>query len=162
MSTRKTPAKKASAKKATASKTQNTTRTAKASAPMDATVIESLNPPTRKPNNQRDCYAIETLADEVLDLFPGTEVQTSNYTILNTAVDVQFAVGEQGDRGLLTLLSLLPKTDGRVLAVEIDEEDGLALVRMRPNLRTQDSRESFALSRAWEIICGVIEEDEAR
>lgn len=113
-------------------------------------------------NNRRVCYAIKTLVAEVLELFPETPVEYSNYDGRNTALDVTFdlTVLNADDRETLsTLLQLLGdraySEDQRIREVTYD--DSAVLVSIISGPRTQDIREPFGLADAYVVLA---EDDE--
>lgn len=112
--------------------------------PMDATTRERLvgQPKT---NRERNAYALDVLIEEVLALFPETTYEVSGRDGRNTALHVQFYAE---DEDLWTLLGLLDN-DPRIEEVLFEESDRLVLVALRPNLRTQDSRDPFGLDDAY-------------
>lgn len=115
---------------------------------MDPSIIENKTP-VAKANNPRVCWAIKTLNTEVWSLFPETPVEYSNVNGRNTALDVTYDLTglDAGDiYDFVTLLRLI-EDDERVAEVLTDKEEHV-LVSMRPNPRTQDSRESFGLHQA--------------
>lgn len=106
-------------------------------------------------NNQRVCYAIKTLVSEVRNLFPETPVEYSNYDGRNAALAVTFdcSMLDAAEADEFASLLLLTRTDPRVDEVIVEPDLGASvLVSMKASARTQDSRESFGLARAWEIL----------
>lgn len=132
---------------------KKTTNKATAPVPMDPSILESVTG-TAKPNRKRRAYALHTLINEVLDLFPETTYEVSGYDGLNAALDVQFYVEHAGLAALLWLV----ESDERVreviseLAAGQDGGGEEFLVSLKPNARTKDSREPFGLAAAWEIL----------
>lgn len=120
--------------------------------PMDPSITENLTG-VQSANNQRSCYAIKTLTEEVWDLFPETPVTYSAYNGRNTALAVSFdltALDAGTDRGdFLDLLRLI-SVDERVESVQ-DGPDSV-LVTIRANARTQDNREPFGLANALDVL----------
>lgn len=115
--------------------------------PMDNQIKENLvGEPIR--NNQRVCWAIKTLVNEVHSVFPETPVEYSNYTARNVALDVAFDLttidadlrGPVSD--VLDLLSL----DMRVARAFTEEDQSMVSITSSP--RTQDSREPFGVDAA--------------
>ena len=121
--------------------------------PMDPTARENAVGAPRQ-NNRRICGAIKTLVAEVLDMFPETPVEYSNYDGHNAALDVTFdlSVMDAGDvydfTGLMTLFDF--DADRRV--DQVIREDDRLLVSMRPNARTKDLREPFGLAEAMAVL----------
>lgn len=101
-------------------------------------------------NNQRLAYALETLIAEVMELFPETLHEVSNYNGRNVALDVRFHSEDDFD-DLSTLLRLVAD-DARVAEVLVDEDDSYVLVALRPNPRTQDLRDPFNLGDALLVL----------
>ena len=125
---------------------------------MDPSIVENKTPVV-VPNNQRVCWAIKTLCEEVWNLFPETPVEYSNHNLRNTALDVTFdltALDAEADR--IDLPNLLPliKVDPRVADVIVSKDDEgfpeYVLVSMRNSARTQDNRESFGLAQALMVM----------
>lgn len=106
-------------------------------------------------NTERVCYALSTLVDEVLELFPETPVEYSNYDGRNTALDATFDLTADPDGDTLGALLGLLSSEPRVREVQVD--GGTALVGMVSNPRTQDKRDGFGLADALEVLA---EEDE--
>lgn len=137
---------------------KSTPKKAAAREPMDDTVHEArVGAP--KTNTQRQCWAAKTLAAEVLDMFPETPVEYSNYDGRNTALDVSFdltGLDSQDRADMLTVLSLLDDSayneDQRIR--EVTAEDGQVLVSFRSSARTQDSREPFGIADAMSVLSG--------
>lgn len=126
--------------------------------PMDASVPESRTavPSTNSP---RVCWALKTLVDEFRNLFPETRTEYSNYDGRNTALSVTFdltGIPEDVRTDAALLMELLNdpayNEDKRIEYVIIEDEH--ALVTMRANPRTQDSREPFGLADAYEVLAG--------
>jgi hypothetical protein len=130
-------------------------------------VAEQLDPSIREArvgtastNTQRVCYAAKTLVAEVMEMFPETPVEFSNFDGRNTALDVTFdltAISGDDDRAdLTTALTLLDdpayNEDARIAAVLV--EDGAVLVSFKSNAATQDSREPFGLIDAMSVLAG--------
>lgn len=132
--------------KSTTKKTES-----KAPEPMDAGATES-KVGTPVTNNHRVCYAGKRLVAEVHDLFPETPVEYGNYDGRNTALDVIFDLTalDATDSDMLAGLLELTTTDDRVAEVLV--EDDLALVSFKGNPRTQDSRATFGLSDALDVL----------
>lgn len=124
---------------------KDSTKTA-APKPMDDSIRE-LAVGGAATNNKRNAYALVQLVSEVRDLFPETLYEFSNYDGRNTALDVTFDAYDEPDlQRLLALVKADPRVDDVLIA------DGQVLVMIRPGLRTQDSRDSFRLAEAWEIL----------
>jgi hypothetical protein len=131
----------------------------KKNTPMDDGAPESKTP-APSTNSPRACYAIKTLVAEFRDLFPETGTELSNYDGRNTALAVTFdltGIAEEEHRTLATsLLELLNdpahNEDRRIEYVLVEDEH--ALVTMRANPRTQDSREPFGLVDAFHVLVG--------
>lgn len=138
--------------------TKNTTKkpaakkaTAKAPEPMDASVRETVTPEIAA-NAHRKCHAIKQLISEVDALYPEVPTQTGNIDGRNTALDVEFdlTVLDLVDQTLATELLMLVQNDERV--AEVLASDSQVLVSFRSNPRTQDSRASFNLGDAYDIL----------
>lgn len=133
-------------------------------APMDDGAPESKTA-TPTTNSPRTCWAVKTLVAEFQNLFPETTVEYSNHDGRNTALSVTFDLtaipeDERTDAALLMELLNDPayNEDRRIEYVLIEDEQ--ALVTMRSNPRTQDSREPFGLSEAYEVLAGEDDETE--
>lgn len=138
-------AKKKTTAKKTAPKPEPTT---KGPEPMDPSVPEvSQARPVR--NRGRNAYALDTLIEEVLALFPETTHEVSGRNQFNTHLHVSFHT-EEFER--LDELLALVEGDHRVEEVLMEAEDRTILVALRPNMRTQDSRDSFGLAEAWDVL----------
>lgn len=118
---------------------------------MDPSVHEESNPGVSTSNQQRLCWSLETLASEVEALFPETVLTPSNYTGRNVALDGQFA-SEKADHDVLRSLLHLVRDDERVAGVLVDDSDRVILVSFHKNTVTQDSRDPFGLSEAYDVI----------
>lgn len=119
--------------------------------PMDATITEATTG-TAHVNHQRQCYAMETLIKEVLDLFPDTPFEVSNFDGRNTGHDVTFdatAVPED-ERTTFNNLLLLTETDIRVKTVTVADDE--VLVEFTNDPRFQDMRLTFGLTSAYMIL----------
>lgn len=141
---------KTTASKTTASKTTEAEK-AKEAQPMDASISEA-RVGTPSTNNQRPCWAIKTLNEEVWSLFPETPVEYSNFNGRNTALDVTYdltAIPED-ERALAGKVIALLAGDARVADVVLVDDS--VLISMHPNPRTQDSREPFGLANAHAIL----------
>lgn len=126
-----------------------------ATAPMDDTVQEVSGKGRVSTNNQRNVYALQTLIDEVRELFPETVVETSGYDGRNAAHDVTFTL-DTGDAILADLLTRVDD-DERVEEV-IDDGDMQVLVSFHHNARLQDKRDPFGLSEAFDVLVETAEE----
>lgn len=162
---KKAPAKKAAAKKTAAKKPMQRTSSTPAEAPapapapeperkpepqpMDPEAVESSVPVGPVANRQRNAYALDTLIEEVLSVFPETTYEVSGYNAFNTALHVVFHT-EEFER-LDELISMVAD-DHRIEEVLYESEDRTILVALRPNLRTQDLRTPFHLPAAWTIL----------
>lgn len=113
--------------------------------PMDPSVHERVTGIAHHPR-ERNAYALDTLITEVMDLFPETTYEVSGRDLRGVALHVQFFIEHEGLAALLTLLD----SDPRVEEVVRDDEE--VLVALRSSARTQDSRDSFGLTEAWEVI----------
>lgn len=103
-------------------------------------------------NRQRVCGAIKQLVTEVHALFPETPVDYTDYDGRNAALAAIFdaSVFDAEDQSLLADLFEAVKTDVRIESVDMAEDQVFVLVRA--SLRTQDSRDSFGLVRAHEVL----------
>lgn len=126
--------------------------------PMDASVRENSTP-TMSTNAQRVCYAAKTLVAEVMEMFPETPVEFSNFDGRNTALDVTFdltTLDSQDRADLMLVMTLLDdpayNEDSRIASVLAD--DGQVLVSFKSNPRTQDNREPFGLLDALSVLSG--------
>lgn len=113
-------------------------------APMDPTFREDKTPVVAS-NRQRDCYALATLRMEVLDLFPETEWEVSEFDGRNVGHAITFTTPEEES---LSDLLLLIESDHRVSQVTLPVI-GQTRVEFHHSMRTQDSREPFNLAEAW-------------
>lgn len=128
--------------------------------PMDDTTREAK---VGKPhtNQQRVCYAIETLVGEVHDLFPETPVEYSGRDGRGTALDVSFDLSVLDDRDTSLLLALLGLLDSDERVAAVITEDKASLVSMRSDPRTQDSRASFGTADAFDVLTDEPDFDQA-
>lgn len=131
------------------STTPKATKASEAPKPMD---------PDHTPNSGassarvRNAYALDTLIEEVTDLFPETTYEVGEPTQWNARTSVVFVTdGIEGLAGLLPLLA----SDERVKEITEDEKEGLVEIALLPSLRSMDGRHPFGLAEAW----GVISED---
>lgn len=133
----------------------NEAGTDKAPEPMDPSIREN-KVAAPKANHSRVCYAIETLVDEMADLFPETPVEYSNPNGRNTALDVLFdlTVLDEPDRALSGDLLMLTQEDPRVDLALLNHEPyySQVLVSMRNDPRTMDRREPFGLADAMLVL----------
>lgn len=120
-------------------------------AEMDPTVPEHRNP-VAAVNNERVCWALQTLVAEVQELFPETPVDYGNPDGRNTLLDGQFDLTALDGEERADLASLLGLTehDSRIETVVV--EDDMVLVSIRSNPRTQDKRDPFGLGDALGIM----------
>lgn len=132
--------------------------------PMDDGAPESKTA-TPSTNSPRNCWALKTLVTEFRELFPETATEYSDRDGRNTALSVTFDLTgiPEGDRqSAALLLELLNdpahNEDKRIEYVLVEDEQ--ALVKMRANPRTQDSREPFGLTDAYEVLAGEDEPEE--
>lgn len=126
--------------------------------PMDPQVRE-VEKPVAYTNNRRNCYALDTLVKEVLELFPETKYEVSEYDVRNSALAVTFWFGSgsiTGGSSLAGDLLALAVTDDRIDVVEVTglptNSDEAVYVRFLPSARTKDSRATFSLAEAWDIL----------
>ncbi len=119
--------------------------------PMDATIREEKTG-VAKANNQRVCWAIKTLVAEVHALFPETPVKYSDYDGRNTALTVAFDCSELDENTQEVLVSLFRILDTDPRVEDVDFAEDRAFVAMKSNAVTQDSRETFGLNVAYEIL----------
>lgn len=115
---------------------------------MDPSVREQTTP-VKPSNNPRDAYAVLTLVNEVMDLFPETSYETSGPNSFNTNLVVAFDDSESSD--LYPLLTLV-ESDARVLRVDRDSIEHRTFVEFHNSFRTQDSRAPFGLAGAHDIL----------
>lgn len=118
------------------------------SEPMDASAPE-VAVGTPATNHKRVVGAAKTLIAEVGLLFPGVTYEVTNYDGRNAAHDVQFLMSD--DEIELADLLMLVKDDERVHEV-IDDGEGVVLVSIVMNPRTQDIRDPFNLDKAWDVL----------
>lgn len=133
--------------------TRKKTAPSKTPAPMDPEAVETATP-TPMSNNQRVCYALETLVAEAQQSFPGLSVEYSAFDGRNTALAATFdltSVHEPEPSMLRDGLGLVVG-DPRVADVVADES--AVTVTMHSNPRTQDSREPFNLADAMFVLGG--------
>lgn len=150
----KSTTKKTAAKK-TASKPTKTVEPKQ----MEASATPPAATGTPATNTVRVCWAAKTLVEEFTELFPETPVEYSGPDGRNTMLDVTFditAVPDTERDGATALLELV-QTDERVQWV-IAAEDGV-LVSFRSSARTQDSRYSFGLADAWDVLTDGYEDE---
>lgn len=142
-STTRKPAKKAASSK-----------TAKMPEPMEASTTPPAAVGTPATNNVRVCWAAKTLVNEFTDLFPETPVEYSNPDGRNTMLDVSFDLTAvpDSDRDAAAALLELVETDARVGSVFIESAAESLLVSFKSSARTQDSRDSFGLADAWDVL----------
>lgn len=146
MATKKT-AKKTTAKKAAGS------QAAQAPEPMDPAIREVPEPQpvqTRK----RNAYALETLRDEVVHLFPETQdaFDISGIDGRGVAHDITFdltVIPEEDRDGFASLIHLI-EDDHRV--AQIIREGDQVYVSIVTDARHQDSRDTFGLNDAWMVL----------
>lgn len=119
--------------------------------PMDASIREETTG-AAKVNNQRVCWAIKTLVSEVHAMFPETPVEYSDYDGRNTALAVAFDCSMLNieEQEILAGLFDALNIDPRVESTDMAEDQ--AFVTMKSNAVTQDSRETFGLDAAYEIL----------
>lgn len=117
----------------------------KAPQPMDPSVQESITPKPQR-NRERNGYAMQTLIDEMVDLFPDLPYETSEPREFNVRTLVTFKEPH------LSALLLLIQGDPRVADVRPDPEAGETSVEFHASLRTQDSRDPFGLAEAYAIL----------
>ena len=120
--------------------------------PMDSSTIEHAVG-SAAVNTGRVCYALKTLVDEVHELFPETPVEYSDYDGRPAAHGAQFdttVINVPEDRDMFVALLELTSTDERV--EEVIYEEDIVLVAIIRNPRLQDSRDSFGLREAFDII----------
>jgi hypothetical protein len=122
--------------------------------PMDAGAPErdSAEPVA---NSQRPCYAAKQLVKEVLDLFPVTSYEISNYNGRSVGLAVKFTPAET-DSDLIDLLTLLGDSayneDPRVNLVAVS--NGSVTVDFHNRPRTYDIKDTFGLEDAWLVLAG--------
>lgn len=116
---------------------------------MDDSILENMVGSMHQ-NNQRMAYALKTLIDEVLELFPETPYEISNFNGRNTALDVTFELISSNQPDELYDLLFLATSDDRVQGVIL--EDDKVLVSLKADTRTQDIRRSFGLADALDIL----------
>lgn len=116
---------------------------------MDPSAPESLTPGVTV-RKARLAYSVETLIEEVMDLFPETTYEPSDMNVWGARDGVTFVT--DGIDGLGDLLRLLA-SDTRVKEITSDSTEGLVDVQMHGSLRTMDSREPFGLSEIWGVLC---------
>lgn len=121
-------------------------QTKKTAEPMDNAAAESKTP-TPAQNRRRPAYALKTLVDEVVELFPEVQYEFDGYDGRGTALSVDITV--YGSPGLAELLTLV---EGDLRVEKVTEEDGIVRVDLYSNPRIQDMRTSFGLDSAWEIL----------
>lgn len=121
--------------------------------PMDPSIAENRTPVV-KANNQRVCYAIKQLNEEVWTLFPETPVEYSNYTGRNVALDVVYDLSnlDAGDIYDFVALIQLIEGDPRVNSTLFDSGIVTVLVSMNASARTQDRRDPFGLAEAYAVL----------
>ena len=122
-------------------------------APMDPSVREtSVAAPVA--NHPRTAYSLETLAQEMTNLFPETSVEFSSVNGFNVALDATFDVFsiDESDREHFVSLLRLVEDDHRIKDVNV--EDDHVLVGAWPSMRTQDLREPFDLAAAYLVLTG--------
>lgn len=121
--------------------------------PMDASASEQKTG-TAASNTPRACYAIKTLIKEVNDLFPETTHTVGNYSGRNVGLSVAFDLSELDDEDQIAVTDLFKILDSdiRVAGIVTDTENSVVTISMKPSARTQDSRDSFGLGVAWEIL----------
>lgn len=128
--------------------------------PMDSSAPERKSGEVAT-NNQRVCYALVTLNNEVNDLFPGGPIPTFDHpdgrnTML--AVEYDTSMMDEDDRidftALMSLLKDGVRTDRRLESVTIDDVEQMVYVEMRSSLRTQDDRTEFGLAKALHVLSG--------
>lgn len=124
---------------------------AKGPEPMDPTFREVKNPEVSR-NQPRDCYALQTLRSEVEALFPGVPSTTSNANAYNTALSISFDLTTLDDTDASLLLSILDLMVPSARVESVMVEDKQVIVTFRDSLRTQDSRETFALDAAYAVL----------
>lgn len=119
--------------------------------PMDASATE-VKVGAPHVNHPRVCHAAKTLVAEVLDLFPETPVEYSNYNGRNTALDVTFDLTtlDERDADDLTIVLRLLDSDQRV--AEVIAEESAVLVSFRNSPLLQDSRAPFNIAEAMSIL----------
>lgn len=111
-------------------------------------------------NNQRVCYALVTLMNEIHALFDSVVPEYVEPDGRNTllAVSLDLSSMDDDDRiDLTALLSIL--SDSRIENVAVDEGEESAYIKIRSNPRTQDLRDPFGLADALLVLAG--EPDEA-
>lgn len=125
----------------------------KSGEPMDKKAKEILRP-VALPNVTRNCWALETLVREMLDLFPETGVAFGNYDGRNTALDAVFDLSmlDPEDRDLAAALLQMLTVDHRVDDAVYEESEALATVSIKSGPRTQDLRDPFGLADAFDVI----------
>lgn len=135
----------------TKSTPKKSTPEVKAPEPMDPSVTEAKTG-TATTNNQRNAYALVTLASEVHSLYPEMSYEFTNHDGRNTALGLSFDLTElpEDERGDFTRLLWLVGSDPRVNEI-VTEYDQL-LILLVPSARTQDSRDSFGLVEAYSIM----------
>lgn len=134
----------------------------KAPEPMDSGAPERKSGEVAA-NSKRECWAIKTLVTEVIDLFPETGIEYSNYDGRNAALAVRFDLSPLDDDSQIDLAALLPlMADTRIQTIDPDTTDEgfteAVTVTMRRNPRLQDSRDSFGLAAALHVLTA--EDDE--
>lgn len=114
---------------------------------------------TPQVNTERPCWAISTLNEEVWALFPETPVEYSDVNGRNTALAVTYDLTALDGEDQTTAVGLLNLIAGDLRVEDVLVTSGAALVQMRPNPRTQDTRDPFGLSAALLIMAGADEPD---
>lgn len=140
------------AKKTTQSKTASEKPAADAPKAMDADEVDPSMKPEEAVLLSRNAYALDTLADEVTALFPGTGRTFGDPNAGKVALSVTFALEDP----LLGEALRLVKDDPRVSGVGANDAE--ALVMVHDDARTRDSREPFDLAG---LLAVVTEDDEA-
>lgn len=99
-------------------------------------------------NNQRPCWAAQTMVDEFTELFPETNHEFSGYNGRNTAVSVIFDFSMLDEDSLVAAQNLIlcTRVDPRVMESVVDEDRAAVDFWNVPT--TYDSREPFGFGEA--------------
>lgn len=95
----------------------------------------------------RNVWAIDTLIEEVVALFPGTKYETGSPNVFNANMFVAFTPAEENEVDLHLLLLTLEEVDERIATVQSDG-DGRVIVGIAANPVLRDSRKPFGVKDA--------------
>lgn len=141
------------AKKKTTRKTTPKPAPEKAPEPMDPAIRE-VSEPQPVQTRKRNAYALETLRDEVLYLFPETQdaFDISGIDGRGVAHDITFDLTVIPEEDRDAFASLIHLVEGDLRVAQTLREGDQVYVSIVTDARHQDSRDTFGLNDAWMVL----------